>query len=1751
MLSPEKSLPEGLQGKPDEVMEDLLSKTNNLAVLDEDGWEINEDGGAEVGKMCALGRLCSNRTMNRSLIKTILGRVWGLPEKEIPSNWEACLSRIPLSGRISSLPPKSITQKNLERLASMAGEIIEVQKADVARISSKGFFTFKVWCDLDKPLCPGFLFPYEGHKLWLPFRYDRLPFMCFNCGCIGHEMKVCLEPNGRVVEDSNNLKQGFGTWLKVDDKKDITDIFGKGKLGSGSNYNSGQPVRNYTTNPIPTNLSKGPDQGKLKTSIMLSPSEIEVAQASGEKRLINQKRNGDWREELMGNSSFFLESPNTVEPQFSSSIQKAYPIESGQLYEVPIIYESNFTKSGLGDGKTKRRKITPKRLKKDGSLKTGLVNSVLGMEDGSSDSRNISSFTDLNLDTTLEAANPNEIHPGMIFLSETRLSSAAMEFIRVQLGYDGCFSVDAKGKSGGLALLWYDSVKVQIKSFTVSHIDALVENDLGFTWRFTSFYGSLDPGGRKESWKLLKRLQPMFKGAWVCGGDFNEITRNFEKKGGNTKPEYLMYNFRKVNSDCSLREIQTEGGTFTWCNGRAANLVFEKLDRIFCNSEWMDSFKMNSVRLLDWRNSDHRPLVLTAQISNLVLTGRSSRGSRFHYEQAWVDNKEYQEIIQTVWSNTVSTNPLTNLKSLLQGCGEKLHGWNKRQKQDLNMRRKELKDKIEWLSKSACQTDWITMKKLENDLNCVEEKREMYWKQNSRALWLKHGDRNTKFFHYKASQRRRKNLIEGLYDDRLQWQSSLKKISEIVVNYFTKLFSKSNHRVEIRDILVGCVPNRISNEENRLLLQPFDEQDVKSAMFQIHPLKAPGKDGLPGLFFQKHWDLVGKEVTAACLDILNNQADCRSINETLICLIPKTKHPTKMSEFRPISLCNVVYKVVSKCLANRMKPSLNNAISSNQSAFIGGRIIHDNAILGFESLHCMRKGRFGNGKKMALKLDMSKAYDRVEWDFLETMMSCIDYDETWISKVMNCVRSVSFSVLINGSIYGHFTPERGLRQGDPLSPFLFLLCSEGLTCLLHETERAGKLHGLRFGSMEHNLSHLLFADDSLVFLNANFEESKALKEVLDCYASLSGQTINLDKSDLCVGTKIKDDMAISLAAFFGVHLVKNHTKYLGMPTFVGKNKKEVFGKIRDRVEAKLQGWKMGLFSQAGKEILIKAVIQALPCYVMSCFRISKGILHDIESMIARFWWGANSKTHKIHWGSWEKMCKLKENGGMGFRALEDFNQALLEKQGWKIVTNPDCLLARVMKALYFPNNNFFEAKVGHFGSNIWRGLLWGRDLLLKGYRWVVGNGKSVRINEDPWIPRGAPFTLRTKIQVPAEVKIQTLITEEGDWKTDEIASWFHKDDIPWVLGINPSREREDVIGWSLTPSGHYTVASGYKLRFRDPDIAECSNNSEIKAWWKGVWGSRLTPKMKNFTWRVFHNWIPVKTELNKRGMSMDDTCNRCKSHKEDVCHALWTCPTLHKVWKYFGYLHLFPSSLWKAPDFLMTMKDKLTKDEFLFFIGLTWLIWYRRNKCIFQNKDVADNIWIPWAIEMLELHLATDRISPNQKQLKAPANWSPPLPGSFLINSDVSLIDGQPGCGLGVIIRDHLGALVAAETVFVPGCLSVLLAETMAIRLALKIAEKWSLQKVCISSDNQVVIQALTGNARSNTDWGHLVVDCLLARKSFQNLSFIFSPKNCNKVAHCLAKWGRLCQVSEVWTKVLPDCAAACLKADMPFGASL
>ena len=268
--------------------------------------------------------------------------------------------------------------------------------------------------------------------------------------------------------------------------------------------------------------------------------------------------------------------------------------------------------------------------------------------------------------------------------------------------------------------------------------------------------------------------------------------------------------------------------------------------------------------------------------------------------------------------------------------------------------------------------------------------------------------------------------------------------------------------------------------------------EVHKALKQMYALKAPGPDGMPPIFFQNFWPIVGSLVSKTVLDFLNHGITPPKFNETHIVLVRKTKSPKNVTEYRHISLCNVIYKLASKTLANRLKKILPSIISDSQSAFVNGRLITDNVLVAFETMHHINLRKSGAIGEIALKLDMSKAYDIVEWACLDKIMEKLGFHSRWKGLMMQCISSVTYAIRINGKPSGQIFPFRGLRQGDSLSPYLFLICAEGLSALIKKASVDGLLGGISLCRRGPSLSRLFFADDSLIFCKATLRECDAL-----------------------------------------------------------------------------------------------------------------------------------------------------------------------------------------------------------------------------------------------------------------------------------------------------------------------------------------------------------------------------------------------------------------------------------------------------------------------------------------------------------------------------------------------------------------------------------------------------------------------------------------------------------------------------------
>lgn len=272
----------------------------------------------------------------------------------------------------------------------------------------------------------------------------------------------------------------------------------------------------------------------------------------------------------------------------------------------------------------------------------------------------------------------------------------------------------------------------------------------------------------------------------------------------------------------------------------------------------------------------------------------------------------------------------------------------------------------------------------------------------------------------------------------------------MAVAYFNDLYQSSGS-VDVTELLQGMAPRK-TDRMNRDLSRPISDTEITKAVKALKSDSTPGVDGMSGYFFKNFWSIVRTRVIQEVRGFFESGQLPVDWNFTELCLLPKVPNPNQMKDLRPTSLCSVVYKIVSKILCDRLKVVLPCIVSPTQGAFVEGRLISDNLLIAHEMVHGLKTNPTCKSEFIAIKTDISKAYDRVEWDFLEALFHKMSFHSQWIVWIMGCVRSVSYSVLLNGQSYGHITPRRGIRQGDPLSHFLFIMCAEALVHKMNQAE---------------------------------------------------------------------------------------------------------------------------------------------------------------------------------------------------------------------------------------------------------------------------------------------------------------------------------------------------------------------------------------------------------------------------------------------------------------------------------------------------------------------------------------------------------------------------------------------------------------------------------------------------------------------------------------------------------------------------
>ncbi|GAU49883.1 hypothetical protein TSUD_408220 [Trifolium subterraneum] len=889
------------------------------------------------------------------------------------------------------------------------------------------------------------------------------------------------------------------------------------------------------------------------------------------------------------------------------------------------------------------------------------------------------------------------------------------------------------------------------------------------------------------------------------------------------------------------------------------------------------------------------------------------------YEQVWTTDENHSKIVKEAWTNAKGTAP-HKLKVTL----ESLHRWGGKWFGIILRRIKTLQEDLMKLNEQNGQENQDEqIKSTKQELDELLECEEMWWAQRSRALWLQHGDKNTNQETHQTSE------------------------------------------------AVEVVKGKINEEIHNLLNEKFTRDEVLQAIKDMKPLAAPGPDGLPTLFYHNYWDILGKEISDLSLNVLNNNGDPTPLNNTHICLIPKCNNPSSPNDFRPISICNVTLKIITKTLTNRIKLVLPDVISYNQGAFIDGRLITDNTLMASDIFHYLKHTNRKNGY-VGIKTDMVKAYDRVEWSFLEATLNSMGFPHPMTQTIMN------------------------------------------------------------------------------------------------------------NK----IGAETKQDIKQILPN----NVVDHIAKYLAMLTLGGRSKNHMFNFIMEKVWKKLKGWKEKNLSFAGRSTLIKVVAQAIPTYLMSSFLIPKGICEQMEKMICHFWWGSSTDSRKIHWVKWANVCKHKKEGGIGFRNFRAFNEALLAKQGWRLITNPNSLVAQMLKAKYHPK--------------------------------TVGKGDNIHIWEDNWIHQKGNSNTWSQKPATEYMMVKDIMNREAQgWNEQVIKEIFIPQEAEKILQIPIiDRSQPDTNTWANTRDGNYTVKTGYQAIIdweKDNQQDRASSSTTNNEHWNMLWKLKVPPKQSHLIWRILNKALPVKQVWLDSPLTINLHYNKITSIED---------------WIIYMFHHIDLKGMEMVTTVLYNM-------------------WFARNQKVFQDKNLPPHEFNNRANLQLRdyqnFNIANSPIHrPNATSRSSHNNsWSPPPRGSLKINVDAhSSGDGHWYSGL--ILRREDGSTVGAVTCSHKGSEDSSLGEALGLNDGLDWLEREKITEVVIEMDNQVIVNAVKKRASVRKAWGVVVSRCGNFLSTNPNSTITWVTRSRNRVAHELAKWAEQ-QPDKIWPNSFPCCITTHILKDM------
>ncbi|GJT47648.1 RNA-directed DNA polymerase, eukaryota, reverse transcriptase zinc-binding domain protein [Tanacetum coccineum] len=785
-----------------------------------------------------------------------------------------------------------------------------------------------------------------------------------------------------------------------------------------------------------------------------------------------------------------------------------------------------------------------------------------------------------------------------------------------------------------------------------------------------------------------------------------------------------------------------------------------------------------------------------------------------------------------------------NKLKLLKG---KIREWTKDKRANTNNNKKILKEQLaeidSLLDKGEGNVETLNNRAdIFNSLQDIDKLESIELDQKAKIKWGIEGDENTKYYHGILNRQRNQLVIRGVLIDGT-WTESPDLVKNEFFSHFQNRFGQpQSSRIQI----AMDFPNHLSLEQQMDLESNITREEIKRAVWDCGTDKSPGPDVL--LFLKTYY-----------------------------------------FDWEPI-------QDYSQDFGKPPGSVLGDIVSDVQSAFVANRQILDGPFILNEIVQwCKRK----NKQSMIFKVDFEKAYDSVRWDFLMEVLKKFGFGNRWCRWIQGCLVSSRGSVLVNGSPTPEFQFYKGLKQGDPLSPFLFLLIMESFHLSVQRVVDAGLFKGISICSSL-QLSHLFYADDAIFMGQWSETNINVIVKILDCFHQASGLRINIHKSKI-MGISVSNDKVTQAAAKVGCASFKTPFWYLGTKVGGAMSRIKSWEEIVSKFKSRLSKWKMKTLSIGGRMTLIKSVLSSLPIYHMSIYKVPKKIINSLESIRCHFFNGVDHLSKKPIWIKWKKVLAPIDKGGLGISSFYALNRALLFKWIWRFYTQDSSLWAKVIKGIHGEDGKIGKA-VSNLHSSTWLDIVKEIDSLnQQGMNFVgyihkkMGNGLHTYFWDDIWKGDTA-----LKILYP---RIYALETN----KNISVASKLGQNNLGLSLrriprgGVEQSQlealrefsdntvlvDSMDRWSWSLEGSGNFSVAS--VRREIDKNLLPMVSS-------KTRWVNEVPKKVNIHAWKVKLDCLPTRLNISRRGMSINSIlCPNCDKEVESSSHIFFSCQFAREI----------------------------------------------------------------------------------------------------------------------------------------------------------------------------------------------------------------------------------------------------------------